>query len=245
MNDIEDEVPEDDDATRLVAQDDETLLRQIQADPTQFGVLFDRYYDEIFGYLLKRSGNFAVAQDLASQTFESALRSVQRFRWRGVALKSWLYRIASNELASYFRASQRFPESLDRAVDLFGADPVSALPDGLSEALAAERDRAHRQDIVLVWQALQVLPVKYQEVIVLRYLQGLKVTEIAEILGKREGTVKSLLSRGVARLRIELGQESRSRDDSQQAEKLKQKTQPSTAATVVVTSQSQAMRTGE
>jgi RNA polymerase sigma-70 factor (ECF subfamily) len=89
------------------------LIEQAKSDPEAFGVIFDAYYPDIFGYILRRTANVEVARDIASETFFKAFRNLSKFRWRGISISSWLYRIASNEIISFFRHKKYEPESLD------------------------------------------------------------------------------------------------------------------------------------
>jgi len=181
------------------AESDRALVERARRDPEAFGALFERHFDAIFGYVHRRTGDWDAARDLTSEVFLKALRSLWRYRWTGVPFSSWLYSIATNELRMYFRRRRRAPGALD---ELFPAGLPAADP----AALLAERERAEHaeelaHDFVRVREALGRLPAKYQEAIALRYFEEKSVAEVAAILGKREGTVKSLLSRGVARLR--------------------------------------------
>ena len=84
------------------------LIEQIRQDKTRFGVLFDAYYVPIKKYVLRRTGDYHTANDIVSETFLKAFLAIDHFAWRGVPLKAWLYRIATNEVNQYFRRQTRY-----------------------------------------------------------------------------------------------------------------------------------------
>ena len=179
---------------------EKALVERARSDPQAFGLIFDEYYRAIFGYILRRTANVEVARDISAEVFLKALRSVSRFQWRGVSISSWLYRIASNEVAAYFRDRKYEGDSLDELREVAGFEPPES-QDMLEEIVTAEREVERHADFLHVQKLLERLPQRSQEVIALRFFEGKRIKEIAEILGKGEGTVKSLLSRGLDQLR--------------------------------------------
>jgi RNA polymerase sigma-70 factor (ECF subfamily) len=171
--------------------------------PQAFGSLYEQHYSQIFGYVYRRILHWETAQDITAEVFFKAYRSFWRFRWSSIPIGAWFYRIAANEVNMYFRVG-RFKRdvSLTELLDEKGFDA----PDSAStiEKANAERELQQSQDFVLIQACLRSLPAKYQGVIALRYFEGKNIREIAEILGKREGTIKSLLSRGLERIRKKL-----------------------------------------
>lgn len=180
------------------------LVKRAQKDPEVFAELYDEYYSQIFGYVLKRVGNLVIAQDITSETFFRALKKLWQFRWRNISFSAWLYRIANNETANYFRKNKHYSISLDRLAEIGTFEPI-ALHNPEEELLAAQEELKKHEDFLRIQEKISELPLRYQEVIALRFFQSKKIQEIAEILGRREGTVKSLLHRGLQRLRELIG----------------------------------------
>ncbi len=178
-------------------EQEKELVERAKNDPEAFGELYDRYYSPIFGYVLRRTADIEIAQDITSEVFFKALKNLRQFRYRGFPFSSWLYRIASNEIANYFRKNKRGQICLDEVSNSISISNPSAE----TELLEAEAELKRHEDFVLLHQSISKLPVKYQEVITLRFFENKQVKEISEILGKREGTVKSLLHRGLEKLR--------------------------------------------
>lgn len=177
------------------------LVAQAREDPRAFGELFDRYYEAIFRYILHRTANVALAQELTSETFYKALDRLWTFRWRGLPFSSWLYRIASNEVNAHYRRHRHYRTG---SLDDFGDRLADELTEADRELLAAEA--LLEEDVFFreLHRQIADLKPKYQEVITLRYFEDKKIREIAEILGKSPGTVKSLLHRALGQLRDRL-----------------------------------------
>jgi RNA polymerase sigma-70 factor (ECF subfamily) len=174
------------------------LLLQIKTDPAAFRRIFDLYYKAIFGYIFRRTADFDDTADIASETFLKAFTNIRRFEHRGISIKVWLYRIATNEVNLYFRNRQRHKRLFENnAIDQPELFKTYLLED--RQQLEGELLR-HKQFLSVV-TFLKHMPAKYQNVIALRYFEGKENAEIAEILALKEGTVKSLLSRGLEKLR--------------------------------------------
>jgi len=178
------------------------LVEQAKHDPKAFGDLFERHFDQIFRYVMRRTGNVQVAEDITAEVFYKALDKLWQFKWRSVPFSAWLYRIATNEVNAYYRQSSRRALSLDQ----YEEDHKEALEwsNLKEEILEAERVIENERTYKEVQKAIVQLPIKYQEVITLRFFEEKKLQEISTILNKKEGTIKSLLSRGLKRLQQEL-----------------------------------------
>jgi len=183
--------------------DERDLIERAKKDPEAFGVFFERHYDAIFGYVLRRVGDWDLAKDVTSEVFLRALTNLWRFRWQGIPLSAWLYRIATNEINMVFRKGRRRALSLDALIEESGFDPID--PKTVeAEKREAELKLREYDDFMRIRGKLAELSAPYQEVIALRYFERKSLKQIAEILGKKEGTLKSLLSRGLDRLRERL-----------------------------------------
>jgi len=173
------------------------LVERAKNNGEAFVELYDQYYSQIFGYVLKRTANIDIAQDVTSEVFFKAFKNLRQFHWRGAPFSSWLYRIATNEIANYFTKNKPWQFSLEEVSDSIGSSDPSAE----TELLQAEAELRRREDFLTLHENISKLQLKYQEVIVLRFFEDKQLKEIGEILGKREGTVKSLLHRGLEKLR--------------------------------------------
>lgn len=180
--------------------EEKELVRQAQKAPDAFARLYDQYYPRIFGYVLRRSANLEAAQDITSETFFKALKKLWQFQWRNVSFSSWLYKIASNEVNQYFRKAEykkciSLEEIQEQGFELISPHNPE------TELIEAQEQLQQYQDFLEIQAKIARLPAKYQEVIALRFFERKQIKEIAEILGKREGTIKSLLHRALEKLR--------------------------------------------
>ena len=183
----------------MTLDEEKDLLNEIRESPGAFGVLFDLYYKGIFGYVFRRLADYDLARDVASETFLKAFTGIGRFRQQGISISFWLYRIATNEINAHFRKLPLAPFSLNSLLEQ-GIDLVPRT-EALEEREALEYELARHEEYRSVLHELRKMPIRYQEVIALRYFERKSIKDIGEILGKREGTVKSLLFRGIEKLR--------------------------------------------
>jgi RNA polymerase sigma-70 factor (ECF subfamily) len=180
--------------------DEHVLIDMAKKDSAVFGILFERHYPAIFSYVLRRVGNWEASKDITSEVFLKAFKGLWRYRWQNISFSSWLYRIATNEVRMSFRKARRPILSLDQLLEEIGFEPVD--PETMqAERLEAERKLREYDDFLALRAQILELPIKYQDVITLRYFEQKSIKEIAEILHREEGTVKSLLSRGIGKLR--------------------------------------------
>ena len=175
--------------------DEKKLVERAKKDPEAFGELYEKNYSKIFSYILKRVADLDIAQDVCAETFLKVLKNIWKFRWRNIHFSAWLYRIANNEIANHYRKNKKKKVPLEKI-----PEPTSAID--LEEELMEAQDKLkNHEDFLKAQEKISKLPVKYQEVIILRFFEKKQIKEISEILGKKEGTVKSLLHRGIDQLR--------------------------------------------
>lgn len=170
--------------------DDEIqLIRYAKAgDPQALTTLYDRYQPAIFTYLYYRLDDQAVAEELASEVFVRMVEKIDRYQERGQPIVAWLYTIARNLRNDYYRradSTQLLP--LDETLVADHDD----LPETVERHLAADCLR----------RALRYLTDEQQEVIIHKFVGDRSNAEVAILLGKDEGAVKSLQHRALAALR--------------------------------------------
>lgn len=160
-------------------------------DVRAYGELVGRYRDVAFrtAYLITR--NAADAEDAAQDAFVKAYYALDRFR-AGESFRPWILRIASNEARNRRRSAGRRERLALRLVEGVPAGGTALSPE------ATALDREARESLLT---ALESLPERDRTVIAYRYLLELSEAETAQVLGVRRGTVKSRLSRALARLR--------------------------------------------
>jgi RNA polymerase sigma-70 factor (ECF subfamily) len=172
-----------------------------QRDSAAWSTIYSLQYEGVFRYLFGRLGRKEEAEDLASQVFLEALRSIDSFDDRGKPLAAWLFGIARNIANSQFRNSGKrgATEPLgDRDLE----DPKAFIGDL----------RAESMDLI---DGINGLTKEQRETLVLRFYVGLSAKEAGEILGKTEHAIYALQVRAIASLRRLLGEgSSESREES-------------------------------
>jgi RNA polymerase sigma-70 factor, ECF subfamily len=160
-----------------------------EGDMVAFGDLFDRYYDVVFRYVLFRTGDRTLAEDLTQETFVRALRRISSVSYQGRDIGAWFVTIARNLIFDHVKSSRyRLEQTTSEIVEL---SPTTGGPE--QEVL----DGATNDELL---RCVRKLNPDQQECIQLRFLQGLSVAETAEIMDRNEGAVKALQHRAVRRL---------------------------------------------
>jgi len=174
------------------------LLNKIKEDPARFSELFTLYYKPVFGYIFRRTGDFENSADIAADTFLKAFKHIRYFSYHGISIKVWLYRIATNEVNIFFRQKHKKNSIFER---LDFENKKQFLHFFESDKSELESELHKHEQFIQVLNALKTLPAKYQDVISLKYFEGKSNREVSAILEIKEGTLKSLLSRGLEKLR--------------------------------------------
>lgn len=159
-----------------------------EGDLAQLGVLFERHAGSLFDFLSRMTGNRAAAEDLVQDVFLRMLKYRATFRDEG-RFETWMFRIARNARADYFRARATIDQVSDEGIDAPADEPGPA------------RLFEQEQNAALLRRALLILRDDRRELIVLTRYRGLKHEEIAEILGIEAGTVKVRIHRAIKELR--------------------------------------------
>lgn len=172
----------------------ELVERAKRGDQDAYGDLVHAYQGIAFRTAYLLTGNAADAEDAAQSAFVKAFYALGRFR-SGAELRPWLLRIVANEARNRRRTAGRRANLALRAV---AAEPSGGAAPSPEATLLASDER-HR-----LLQAVSTLREEEQLVVVCRYFLDLSEDETAQTLGLRRGTVKSRLSRALARLRVDL-----------------------------------------
>lgn len=162
------------------------LVETARQDRTAFAELFRRHYDEIFRYCARRLPCRETAEDVTSGVFLKMVHRFETFRGDDESFRAWLYRIAGNEINSYFRKAGRHC----RMLNSLEHPPIAATPE-------PDEEENNRRQIALLHEALGRLKPAYREIVSLRYLQGLNSEEISKITGTKAVTVRSQLARAL------------------------------------------------
>jgi RNA polymerase sigma-70 factor (ECF subfamily) len=176
-----------------LSESEESLIARAARDADAFGTLYERYVDRIYSYIYYRVGNVHDAQDLTARVFYRALAHIHEYQHRGAPFAAWLYRIAHNLVANWHRDHSR-----RRDIRLDDVAGIAEKSDGPEHV--AERDEEAR----VLLAAMATLPAERQQLLILKFVDGLSNVEIARTMGRTEGAVKSLYHRTLIALRDEL-----------------------------------------
>ncbi|MEN8173189.1 MAG: sigma-70 family RNA polymerase sigma factor [Chloroflexota bacterium] len=165
--------------------DDGLVELATQGSSEAFGELYDRYIDRIFNYIYYRTSNTHDAEDLTERVFFRAIKHIEKYENRGLPISAWLYRIAHNLVANWYRDNSRRKEipleTFEFTLQYQGEKPESALI----------RTEEH-EDLLRV---IRQLPADRQQLLILKFVEHLTNAEIGQIMGRTEGAIKSLYHR--------------------------------------------------
>jgi RNA polymerase sigma-70 factor (ECF subfamily) len=173
-----------------VLTDEDALIERAKTDPVAFGILYESYVKKIYNYIYYRVGNQHDAEDLTARTFFRALDHIDRYVNRGAPFSAWLYRIAHNLVANWHRDQSR-----RKMVSLEDIKLRVRRRDG-PDQMAEKREE---KDYLLT--AIRRLPPDRQQLLILKFVEGMSNAEIGELMGRSEGAIKSLYHRTLLSLR--------------------------------------------
>jgi RNA polymerase sigma-70 factor (ECF subfamily) len=187
-------------AARPAAPDRDHIRRLVergqQGDRDALEELYLVHFDRIYSYLHMSVGNRHDAEDLTTQTFLKMLESIGKFRFRSAPFSAWLFRIAHNLAMDHFRAARRW-------------QPEEEVPEPPGqEELSAEDEAMHSIGRASMLELIDELSPEQRQVLTLKFVFNFGNGEVATILGKTEGAVKSLQHRALVSLQKQLEQPS-------------------------------------
>lgn len=190
---------------KVQVADDQELMRRFQerGDPAAFEVVFQRHRSGLFRFLLRLSGSASVAEEVSQQTWLQIVELAREGRYRPTAtFRTTLYCLARN----------RWVDDYVRRHEATHVTPLDDPEAGLEELQAMDADvteiLARKESEASVTEALATLPSEQREVIVL-WMQGFELVEVARITGSRWHTVVSRKRYAMEKLRRALGRETR------------------------------------
>jgi len=163
-----------------------------QGDRAALEELYLIHFDRIYSYLHMSVGSKHDAEDLTTQTFMKMLESIGRFRWQSAPFSAWLFRIAHNLAMDHFRARRRWQPEAD-----VPEPPGEAEPSAELEAMQS----IGRQSML---ELIEKLSPEQQQVLTLKFVFNFPNADVAKILDKTEGAIKSLQHRALASLQKQI-----------------------------------------
>jgi RNA polymerase sigma-70 factor (ECF subfamily) len=166
--------------------DSELVVRAKAGDPGAFTAIYERYSAAIYRYIYFRVGEAELAEDLQAEVFLRMLEGIQRYEDRGWPISAWLYRIAHDRTVDTMRRRRN-----RQHVPL---EAWSGTCDGPDSTVDVQLDHEELN------QMLNDLTDEQRQVIRLRFMADMSVQEVAQKLGRTEGSVKALQHRGIQSL---------------------------------------------
>ena len=176
-----------------IIEDSKLIELAANGESEAFGDLYDRYVKRIYNYIYYRTGNVNEAEDLTARVFQRAFRHIQNYNQRGVPFSAWLYRIAHNLVANWYRDRSRKKEV--------------ALNDHIESSTHfdfPENRLEKNEETAKLLKAIRRLPAERQQLIILKFVEGLSNSDIGVIMRRSEGAIKSLYHRTLQSLRNEV-----------------------------------------
>ena len=173
------------------------LIQKARTDKNAFLDLYEHYFPKIFGYLLIRTKDRELAEDVAQETFLKAIRALKNYEDKGRSFGAWLFKIAHNELVSRWREGRRVsyqpPEQLER---------IGELSELAEEKLVfGEVAEEKEKKFQLIERALEKMSSSDRELILLKYISDFSYQEIAKIYKRSPNALAVQLHRALKNLK--------------------------------------------
>jgi RNA polymerase sigma-70 factor (ECF subfamily) len=170
----------------MTDSDERLLVEAAQLDPSRFAELYDRCFDRVFAFVIRRVRDRDAAEEITADVFHQALAHLPSFESRGAPFAAWLIRIAANAVVDRARRAGREVVDSDGLPDT-GSQP----PDDLERAEESAR----------LFRLVDTLPGDQRAVIIDRFVEDRSIRETAQRLGRSEGAIKQLQHRALETLR--------------------------------------------
>ncbi|WP_282795147.1 sigma-70 family RNA polymerase sigma factor [Streptomyces sp. CC224B] len=169
----------------------ELIRRARTGDREAFALLYNAHRENVYRYLVHRTRDRHLAEDLTQEVFVRALRKIETFAWRGTNFAAWLTIIAKNLHLDYVRKPR-----VQREIPVAGMHDTDAARDRSTEA-SVLRELSVAEAAVTVAAAMRSLTPAQQRCVRLRFLHELSVQETADRMGKQVNAVKSIQHRAM------------------------------------------------
>lgn len=166
-------------------------IQAAQGDPAMFRPIYNRYFEQVFRFIHRRTADEDLSADLCSQVFLKAMQRLNEYTFRGVPFSAWLFRIASNEVSQFFRQNKA-----GRVVSIEEVHIGEVM-----EEIDEEHNEALRKKLLLVLNDLNELDLQLIE---MRFFEQMPFKEIADITGMTENNAKVKVYRILERLKKKL-----------------------------------------
>jgi RNA polymerase sigma-70 factor (ECF subfamily) len=180
------------------------LIEAAQMDRGHFVEIYEKYFDLVYAYTVRRTQNRDEAEDLTAEVFRKALENLSRFKWTGAPFGSWLLRISFNLIADRAKRAARESGSSPRV-----SKDVNAPRDASSAAQTQQSVVEDAERSVRLFRLVDDLADDQRRVVIMRFAEERSIRDIAGELGRSEGAVKQLQLRALQNLRAKLASQTK------------------------------------
>ncbi|MEO0897219.1 MAG: sigma-70 family RNA polymerase sigma factor [Bacteroidota bacterium] len=174
--------------TKAEILEENQLVQAAKKQPRKFAALYTRYYETIFRFVFKRVSDNDLSADITQQVFMKAMENLKRYEFRGLPFSAWLYQIARNEVAQFFRQNKH-----QRSI---------SMESGQIAYLMEEMEETNSDaDVQRMVKAIQLLRQEEIEFIEMKYFERLPYREIAAIYQIQENNAKVKMHRLLKKLK--------------------------------------------
>ena len=174
--------------------DERSMVEAAQRDASRFAEIYQRYFELVYAYVVRRVRDRAATEDLTSEVFRKALANLKRFKWTGAPFGAWLLRIAANLIADRARRAGREVTADEPSLNAAAIDGLVDSQSQQSYLEAAERGAR-------LFRLVEALPDDQRRVVAMRFAEEKSISEIAAELNRSEGAIKQLQFRALQNLR--------------------------------------------
>lgn len=174
------------------------IIEKAKKKPEEFRPLYEQYYEPIFRYIYNRTGDYDITCELASNTFYNAMTKLNTYTYKGYSIKSWLYKIAYNQMQMHFRKTQtHFHVSVDEKMK-------DSITEELIDSDGSSKLASEHLTLEYLIQAFDQLNDSEMEYIEMKYFEGLSHDDISQIQGISISNAKVRLHRSLKKLKTAL-----------------------------------------
>lgn len=165
--------------------EDKQLVEQAQQHPEHFAALYTKYVDRIFQYIYYKTGQHQdTAEDLTAEVFTRCLKNIAHFEWQGYPYSSYIYQVARSVCIEQYAQNEKQTVDIEEVIISGGSGENAAL----------------QTELHILWERVNELDPPLPEIFELRYIEDLPYEEIAVIIGKKPGAVRTSVSRALKKL---------------------------------------------
>jgi RNA polymerase sigma-70 factor (ECF subfamily) len=170
----------------------DSLVARLRSGDREAAVeLVDAYYEQIYLFMRRLGHDRQASEDLTQEIFFNAWHHIGQLK-DGKALNGWIYRISNNVSKLHWRRHKH--------VEVIGIEGIE-----MPHSMESEPEKIeHKEQLELLKDAVERLPMKLRETVILHYMQQLTIAEAADAAGLNQGTYKSRLNRALKTLRKEI-----------------------------------------